>query len=311
MTEWTSAAAWSISGWRVHLGPGGVPADPGLTIPELAAASARRVPGRVAVSVDGQPVSHGQLDAQARRAAAWLAARLAPGERMLLAAGSGPGFLRWYLGALRAGVIVVLANPGYTAAELEHLVADSGARLAVADPGPAQRLAALAGPGGLAIVPAGMTPGEAAGRCVPGPAGRGRHRAARLHLRHHRAAQGCPADPPAAGRLHPGRHGGLAVERRRRAGPRAAPVPPAWPGWRARHPDRRVHRAPAVQARSRRPHRHRAGRGRDRAVRRARHLPGAPRLGGRGAGWFRGGGLAPRRRRSCGACGSRSAGPPR
>jgi malonyl-CoA/methylmalonyl-CoA synthetase len=38
---------------------------------------------------------------------------------------------------------VVLANPGYTAAELRHLVADSGARLAVADPGPAQRLAEL------------------------------------------------------------------------------------------------------------------------------------------------------------------------
>jgi malonyl-CoA/methylmalonyl-CoA synthetase len=60
---------------------------------------------------------------------------------MLLAAGTSLGFLRWYLGALRAGVVVVLANPGYTAAELGHLVADSGARLAVADPGPAQRLA--------------------------------------------------------------------------------------------------------------------------------------------------------------------------
>ena len=184
----------------------------GLTIPELAAASARRVPDRVAVSVDGQPVSHGQLDAEARRAAAWLAARLAPGERMLLAAGSGPGFLRWYLGALRAGVIVVLANPGYTAAELGHLVADSGARLAVADPGPARRLAALAGRRrGRAIVPAGRTPRGLPGD-GPGSARRGRHRAARLHLRHHRAAQGRPADPPAAGRLHPGRHGGLAVE---------------------------------------------------------------------------------------------------
>ncbi len=126
------------------------------TIPLLAAASARRVPDRVAVSVDGQPVTHGQLDAGARQAAAWLAARLAPGDRMLLAAGPGPGFLRWYLGALRAGVVVVLANPGYTASELEHLVADSGARLAVADPGPARRLATLAA--GPPAVPTGDGP---------------------------------------------------------------------------------------------------------------------------------------------------------
>jgi acyl-CoA synthetase (AMP-forming)/AMP-acid ligase II len=106
------------------------------------------------VSVDGHPVTHGRLDTEARQAAAWLATRLAPGERMLLAAGSGPGFLRWYLGALRAGVVVVLANPGYTGSELGHLVADSGARLAVADPGPAERLA------GLAVVAAADSPQE-------------------------------------------------------------------------------------------------------------------------------------------------------
>jgi malonyl-CoA/methylmalonyl-CoA synthetase len=112
------------------------------------------------VSVDGQPVSHGRLDAEARQAAAWLGARLAPGERMLLAAGSSLGFLRWYLGALRACVVVVLANPGYTAAELEHLVADSGARLAVADPGPAQRLATVTTLAALEIVAAGDFPGD-------------------------------------------------------------------------------------------------------------------------------------------------------
>ena len=55
---------------------------------------------------------------------------------MLLAAASSPGFLRCYLGALRAGAVVVLANPGYTTAELGHLMADSGAAIAFADPGP-------------------------------------------------------------------------------------------------------------------------------------------------------------------------------
>jgi malonyl-CoA/methylmalonyl-CoA synthetase len=120
------------------------------------------------VSVDGQPVSHGQLGEQARQAAGWLAGRLGRGERMLLAAGPGPGFLSWYLGALRAGVVVVLANPGYTQAELGHLVADSGARLAVADPGPAARLGTLAD--GLPVVAAGDPPRDLppeAGRALP------------------------------------------------------------------------------------------------------------------------------------------------
>jgi acyl-CoA synthetase (AMP-forming)/AMP-acid ligase II len=127
------------------------------TIPELAARSARRVPDQVAVSVDSEQITHGQLDAEARQVAGWLAARLDRGERMLLAAGTSLDFLRWYLGALRVGVVVVLANPGYTAAELGHLMADSGARLAVADPGPAQRLS------GLEIVLAADRPGEARG----------------------------------------------------------------------------------------------------------------------------------------------------
>ncbi len=186
---WTSAAGWSRAGWRIHAaaalgdepsgrdraGSGDEPwgrdwAGP-ATIPELAARSAQRVPHQVAISVDGQPVTHGQLDAEAKPAAGWLAGRLDRGERMLLATGTSLEFLRWYLGALRAGVVVVLANPGYTAAELGHLVADSGARLAVADPVPARR---LAGPGAAAlqIVPATARPEEAPGRApraLPAP----------------------------------------------------------------------------------------------------------------------------------------------
>jgi malonyl-CoA/methylmalonyl-CoA synthetase len=216
---WTSAAAWSRAGWRVHrvagaAGAGDGPAgddgpeggdEPGerdwaagrdgsaerdwtgtATIPQLAARSAQRVPHRVAVSVDGEPVTHGQLDAEARQVAGWLAGRLDRGERMLLAAGTSLGFLRWYLGALRAGVVVVLANPGYTAAELGHLIADSGPRLAVADPVPAQRLAGLdlagldlagleragmegqAGPGAAPLGPA--RGGGQAGPALGGPA---------------------------------------------------------------------------------------------------------------------------------------------
>jgi acyl-CoA synthetase (AMP-forming)/AMP-acid ligase II len=149
---------WSLAGWRTHL-PGVADvrryaADLGdQSVPELAAASASRFGGRVAVTVDGEPVTHAGLDEASGRVAAWLARRVAPGDRVLLAAGASLGFVRCYLGALRAGAVVVLANPGYTAAELRHLAADSGAVLAFADREPARRLAAL----GLAITDTGET----------------------------------------------------------------------------------------------------------------------------------------------------------
>ena len=147
-----SATEWSRAGWRTHLGR--TAAETGrldalidelgaATILDLAAESARRFPDRVAVTVDGEPVTHAGLAAGASQVADWLAARTEPGDRVLLAAGSSLGFLRCYLGALQAGTVVVLANPGYTAAELGHLVADSGAVLALADPGPAAQLASL------------------------------------------------------------------------------------------------------------------------------------------------------------------------
>ena len=98
---------WSRSGWAAHLPgitdiPAHVAALGDATIPGLAAASADRVPDRVALAIDGQQITHAELDAGAGRAAAWLAARLDPGDRVLLAARSSLGFARCYLGALRA-----------------------------------------------------------------------------------------------------------------------------------------------------------------------------------------------------------------
>jgi acyl-CoA synthetase (AMP-forming)/AMP-acid ligase II len=161
---------WSLTGWRAHLRhlPGvtdiqsfaaGLGED---TIPGLAAAAATAVPGRVAVTVDGEPVTHAELDQGAARVAGWLARRVRPGDRVLLAAAASVGFVRCYLGALRAGAVVVLANPGYTAAELRHLVADSGPVLAFADPGPARLLAALrAGGDPLETIDIRVLPDEA------------------------------------------------------------------------------------------------------------------------------------------------------
>ena len=146
---------WSQAGWRTHLPEVTDVQDyvAGLgdeSLPVLAAAAASTVPDRVAITVDGEAVTHAELDDASGRVASWLAGRVQPGDRVLLAAGSSAGFVRCYLGALRAGAVVVLANPGYTTAELGHLVADSGAVLAFADREPARRLAGL-GPGSALV----------------------------------------------------------------------------------------------------------------------------------------------------------------
>jgi acyl-CoA synthetase (AMP-forming)/AMP-acid ligase II len=159
---------WSLAGWRAHL-PGVADVERYAsrlgedTIPGLGAASAGRAPDRIAVTVDGEPVTHAELDDAASRVAGWLRRRIRPGDRVLLAAASSVGFVRCYLGALRAGAVVVLANPGYTAAELDHLVADSGAVLAFADPEPARRLS------GLAVAVPGEVPDGPRAGIVPGP----------------------------------------------------------------------------------------------------------------------------------------------
>jgi len=161
---------WSAAGWRRHLPevadiPALVEGLGGETIPALAAAAAAAVPGRVAAAVDGQAITHAELDAAAARVAGWLAGRIRPGDRVLLAAGSSVGFVRCYLGALRAGAVVVLANPRYTAAEFGHLAADSGAVLAFADREPACRL-----PGQLpAVDVADLPDAEPAGEVVARP----------------------------------------------------------------------------------------------------------------------------------------------
>jgi acyl-CoA synthetase (AMP-forming)/AMP-acid ligase II len=132
---------------------------PAASIPELAAAAASARPDTVAVSVDGEPLTHAALDDAAARIAGWLRRRgIAPGDRVLLAGSSSLGFVRCYLGALRAGAIVVLANPAYTAPELAHLAADSGAVLAFTEPGmpaPVPSADITAVPDGP---PAGVTP---------------------------------------------------------------------------------------------------------------------------------------------------------
>ena len=98
----------------------------------------------------GRPLGRepaGRARGDRRRAPGWSWAELADAIGRLAAALAGPGcgrgdriaiqaptsaeFVAVYLAALQAGLVVVPVNPAYTLPELDHILADSGARMLV------------------------------------------------------------------------------------------------------------------------------------------------------------------------------------
>lgn len=117
--------------------PEGVPheidADRYASLAALCSASCRRGGAKMALTNQAADISFAELDAASRRVAAWLVeeAQLQRGDRVAIML---PNLLQTpivLLGALRAGLVVVNVNPMYTRTELEHQLADSGARAIV------------------------------------------------------------------------------------------------------------------------------------------------------------------------------------
>ena len=106
-----------------------------LTIPHLALAAAERWPAGVAV-VDGDcRWTFAQLAAEMRRAAAaFVAAGLREGERVVLWAENRAEWIVACLGLQAAGGVLVPLNTRFRAAEAEDIVRRSGAALAVGSP---------------------------------------------------------------------------------------------------------------------------------------------------------------------------------
>jgi len=139
----------AVRAWARHLGD---EPDPAALRAELIAGTlveafhrtAARDPGRPALEVGGVAVTHGELDARAGRLGGWLRDRgVEAGDRVLVAGASSVALVAAYLGVLRAGAAMVPADPGSTRAELEHLVADSGAAAALTDPDVREKLPSL------------------------------------------------------------------------------------------------------------------------------------------------------------------------
>ncbi len=120
--------------WIRHYEPG-VPAH--LEIPDhpltwLLDCTASRYPGRTAFIYFGRRLSYAQLAHHAKRfATALQRLGVQKGERVAIALPNIPQYPMAFYGALLAGAVVVPTNPLYTEREMQHQLADSGARVLV------------------------------------------------------------------------------------------------------------------------------------------------------------------------------------
>ena len=113
----------------------GVPAQ--LTIPTHSLSwildqTVRRYPGHTAFIYYGTKLTYAQFSSLANRFATGLQRLgIKQGDRVAIALPNIPQFPIAFYGALRAGAVVVPTNPLYTEREMQHQLADSGARFVV------------------------------------------------------------------------------------------------------------------------------------------------------------------------------------
>ena len=120
-----------VTGWNNTAAP-----VPEASVPELIAARAARTPDAVAVVCGDVHVSYGELDARAGRLAGLLASRgVGPESVVGLCLERGVQLVTAIVGVWRAGAAYLPVDPAYPSARRALLLADSGARVLVADPG--------------------------------------------------------------------------------------------------------------------------------------------------------------------------------
>jgi long-chain acyl-CoA synthetase len=112
---------------------------------------------------DGATRTWGQLDADVDALARGLSSLgLVAGQRVAFALGNGISCVTTYLAVLRAGLVAVPLSPAAVADELERMLADSGAKVAIGDATtvPALRAALATGPVELVVQGAPLHEGE-------------------------------------------------------------------------------------------------------------------------------------------------------
>ncbi|MEU7429180.1 amino acid adenylation domain-containing protein, partial [Streptomyces sp. NPDC040750] len=120
-----------------------LPLGDGLLIHERLAAQAARTPDAVAVIAEDATLTHRELDERANRLAHHLVSLGAgPGSLVGLSVERGSAMAVGLLGILRAGAAYVPLDPGFPADRLAYMLADSGARIVVAQSAVRDRLPA-------------------------------------------------------------------------------------------------------------------------------------------------------------------------
>jgi long-chain acyl-CoA synthetase len=100
--------------------------------------AAERRAGHVALVAGDTSVTWSEPDRQVEAAARRLRGRIdTDGARVALVLGNTLRFAVTYYAVLRAGLVAVPLNPGYTAAELDHVLSDSAAALVIRESDPA------------------------------------------------------------------------------------------------------------------------------------------------------------------------------
>ncbi|MBA2682079.1 MAG: long-chain fatty acid--CoA ligase [Ktedonobacteraceae bacterium] len=133
-SAYTSDGQTTLYSWIRHYEPG-VPNH--LTIPDrpltwLLDFASHQYSNQTALLYYGTRITYAQLSNQANRFAVGLRRLgIQKGDRVALALPNIPQFPIAFYGALRAGAVVVPTNPLYTERELQHQLADSGAKVIV------------------------------------------------------------------------------------------------------------------------------------------------------------------------------------
>ncbi|HEY9106402.1 MAG TPA: long-chain-fatty-acid--CoA ligase [Roseateles sp.] len=105
---------------------------PATALPDNLRVSVRRFPHRPALLFLGHTTTYAELAAQVDRLAAWLAQRgVGKGDRVLVDLQNCPQLVIAHYAVFSANAVVVPVNPMNKAAELRHLIEDSGAVLAI------------------------------------------------------------------------------------------------------------------------------------------------------------------------------------
>jgi long-chain acyl-CoA synthetase len=130
-------------------------------VAELLSRAARQEPDKTVLSeaATGRTITCSSLDDLVQRVVQGLSdAGMVAGYRVMIATGNSIEFVAAYLGALRAGMVVVPVNPRSATGELIRMLADSGTRMVIADPTTIATVRAAAGGLGEAMEAAGYEP---------------------------------------------------------------------------------------------------------------------------------------------------------